>query len=388
MAEHARGIGPMADSERKTDARRDATAMPDLESQQARELGRTAEHPARIPWAGWKKVLMRTFSEMISDRIGLAAAGCAFYATLALFPAISTLVSLYGLAFDPATVEPQLRVLRDLLPRPAFLLISDRVHTLVSQPRGTLTISLIISTLVTLWSSSAGTKSILAALNIAYEEKETRSFIRFQATALTMTLCAILGAALAVALLVFLPAVLDFVPRHFGFEAVEAGTQTLLRVGTPILLLLFVGLSFSLLYRFGPCRRSASWHWITPGSLVATVLWLLASTGFSYYVGHVAGYDATYGPLGAVVGIMMWFFVTAYVVLLGAELNAELELQTAVDSTAGSPRPIGRRGAYVADHVATDCPPARRRPPRSPARWCRRRLPGRPRPCPASPVAG
>ena len=354
MAEHARGIGPMADSERKTDVRRNATAMPDLESQQARELGRTAKHPARIPWAGWKRVLMRTFSEMISDRIGLAAAGCAFYATLALFPAISTLVSLYGLAFDPATVEPQLRVLRDLLPRPAFLLISERVHTLVSQPRGTLTISLIISTLVTLWSSSAGTKSILAALNIAYEEKETRSFIRFQLTALTMTLCAILGAALAVALLVFLPAVLDFVPRHFGFEAVEAGTQTLLRVGTPILLLLFVGLSFSLLYRFGPSRRSASWHWITPGSLVATMLWLLASTGFSYYVGHVASYDATYGPLGAVVGIMMWFFVTAYVVLLGAELNAELELQTAVDSTAGSPRPIGRRGAYVADHVATD----------------------------------
>ena len=354
MAEHARGVGPMADSERKADVRRDATAMPDLESQQAKELGRNAEHPARIPWAGWKRVLMRTFSEMISDRIGLAAAGCAFYATLALFPAISTLVSLYGLAFDPATVEPQLRVLRDLLPRPAFLLISERVHTLVSQPRGTLTISLIVSTLVTLWSSSAGTKSILAALNIAYEEKETRSFIRFQVTALTMTLCAILGAALAVALLVFLPAVLDFVPRHFGFEAVEAGTQTLLKVGTPVLLLLFVGLSFSLLYRFGPCRRSASWHWITPGSLVATVLWLLASTGFSFYVGHVASYDATYGPLGAVVGIMMWFFVTAYVVLLGAELNAELELQTAVDSSAGSPRPIGRRGAYVADHVATD----------------------------------
>ncbi len=354
MAEHARGVGPMADSDRKTEVRRDATAMPDLESRQAQALGRTAEHPARIPWAGWKRVLMRTFSEMISDRIGLAAAGCAFYATLALFPAISTLVSLYGLAFDPATVEPQLRVLRDLLPRPAFLLISERVHTLVSQPRGTLTISLIISTLVTLWSSSAGTKSILAALNIAYEEKETRSFIRFQVTALTMTLCAILGAALAVALLVFLPAVLDFVPRHFGFEAVEAGTQTLLKVGTPILLLLFVGLSFSLLYRFGPCRRSASWHWITPGSLVATVLWLLASTGFSFYVGHVASYDATYGPLGAVVGIMMWFFVTAYVVLLGAELNAELELQTAVDSSAGSPRPIGRRGAYVADHVATD----------------------------------
>lgn len=327
---------------------------PDISSEAARELGRDARQPIQIPWTGWKRVLKRTFSEMISDRIGLAAAGCAFYATLALFPAISTMVSVYGLAFDPSTVEPQLRVLRNLLPRPAFLLISERVHTLVSQPRGTLTISLIIGTLVTLWSASAGTKSILAALNMAYEETETRSFVRFQLTALSMTLCAILGAALAVALLVFLPAVLDFIPRHFGFEAVEAGTQTLIRIGTPLLLLLFVGASFSLLYRFGPSRRSPSWHWVTPGSLVATLLWLLASTGFSYYVGHVASYDATYGPLGAVVGIMMWFFVTAYVVLLGAELNAELELQTAMDSTAGTPRPIGRRGAYVADHVAED----------------------------------
>ena len=354
MAQNARGIGPVSDSDRRTDVRQEATTLPDLDSNAAKALGRTARLPTHIPWAGWKKVLVRTFSEMISDRIGLAAAGCAFYATLALFPAISTMVSVYGLAFDPSTVEPQLRVLRDLLPRPAFQLISERVHTLVSQPRGTLTISLIIGTLITLWSASAGTKSMLAALNIAYEEQETRSFLRFQITALTMTLCAIMGAALAVALLVFLPAVLDFIPRHFGFEAVEAGTQTLLRIGTPLLLLLFVGFSFSLLYRFGPSRRGAGWHWITPGSLVATLLWLLASTGFSYYVGHVASYDATYGPLGAVVGIMMWFFVTAYVVLLGAELNAELELQTGVDSTAGSPRPIGRRGAYVADHVATD----------------------------------
>ena len=345
-AEHRSNQGPR---ERAMSA-----AAPDVSSEAARELGRDAKQPIHIPWTGWKKVLKRTFSEMISDRIGLAAAGCAFYATLALFPAISTMVSVYGLAFDPSTVEPQLRVLRNLLPRPAFLLISERVHTLVSQPRGTLTISLIIGTLVTLWSASAGTKSILAALNMAYEETETRSFVRFQLTALSMTLCAILGAALAVALLVFLPAVLDFIPRHFGFEAVEAGTQTLIRIGTPLLLLLFVGASFSLLYRFGPSRRSPGWHWVTPGSLVATLLWLLASTGFSYYVGHVASYDATYGPLGAVVGIMMWFFVTAYVVLLGAELNAELELQTAMDSTAGTPRPIGRRGAYVADHVAED----------------------------------
>ncbi len=317
-------------------------------------VGRQAHVPTQIPWKGWKQVLKRTFSEMISDRIGLAAAGCAFYGTLALFPAISMLVSIYGLAFDPQTVEPQMKVLKHLLPGPAYTLIDDRIHMLVSKDHGTLTISLIISVLVTMWSSSAGTKSMLAALNIAYDERESRSFFRFQGTALGMTLGGIIGAVLTLALLVFLPALLDFVPQHFHFEIVEHQTQLLIRIGSPVLLVLFIVSAFSLLYRFGPSRQEARWHWVTPGAVVSTVLWLIASAGFSYYVGHVASYDATYGPLGAVIGIMMWFFVTAYVVLLGAELNAELELQTEQDSTVGDPRPLGSRGAFVADHVAED----------------------------------
>ncbi len=317
-------------------------------------IGRHAQVPTQIPWNGWKQVLRRTVTEMISDRIGLAAAGCAFYATLALFPAISMLVSVYGLAFDPQTVEPQMKVLKHLLPGPAYTLIADRIHILVSKDHGTLTISLIVSVLVTMWSSSAGTKSMLAALNIAYDEKEARSFLRFQATALGMTLCGIMGAALTLALLVFLPAALDFVPAHFGMQLIEQQTQLLIRLGSPVLMVLFVAAAFSLLYRFGPSRQEARWHWVTPGAIVSTALWLLASAGFSYYVGHVASYDATYGPLGAVIGIMMWFFVTAYVVLLGAELNAELELQTAQDSTTGESKPLGSRGAFVADHVAEE----------------------------------
>ncbi len=318
-------------------------------------IGRHAHVPTQIPWSGWKQVLKRTFSEMISDRIGLAAAGCAFYATLALFPAISMLVSVYGLAFDPQTVEPQMKVLNHLLPGPAYTLIADRIHTLVSKDQGTLTISLIVSVLVTMWSSSAGTKSMLAALNMAYDEKETRSFLRFQGTALGMTLGGILGAALTLALLVFLPAMLDFLPEHLaGLQVIEEQTQLLIRIGSPVLMVLFVAAAFSMLYRFGPSRQEARWHWVTPGAVVSTLLWLIASAGFSYYVGHIASYDATYGPLGAVIGIMMWFFVTAYVVLIGAELNAELEMQTAQDSTTGDPQPLGSRGAYVADHVADE----------------------------------
>ncbi len=311
----------------------------------AERLGRLAHSPADIPWPGWKQVIRRTFNEMISDRISLVAAGCAFYATLALFPAITMLISLYGLAFDPVTVEPQLQVLQDLLPPSAYQLIADRVHLLVTKPPGALTLGLLISVVVTLWSTTTGTKSILGALNLAYEERERRSFLRFQATAILMTLIALLGAVLGLALLVGLPVALDFI----GMGALSS---VLARIASVALLLIFVVGSLSLLYRFGPSREQPRWRWVTPGSLLATVLWLVASTMFSLYVGRVASYDATYGPLGAVAGMMMWFYVTVYVVLLGAELNAELELQTVRDSTGGPPKPIGRRGAYVADHVA------------------------------------
>ncbi len=308
-------------------------------------LGRTASAPLHIPWRGWRSVLRRTFKEMISDRIPLIAAGCAFYATLAMFPAISMLVSIYGLAFDPRTVEPQLQTLRNLLPPAAFDLISQRVHMLVTQNAGKLGLGLLISTLVTLWSATTGIKGLLSALNIAYEERETRGLLTYQLTAFGMTLGAMLGAVVGLALLVGLPAVMRFV-------GISWHQQQLLRATSLLGLLVFVMVALSLLYRFGPSRRKPRWHWVTPGSVVATLLWLLASFLFSFYVSHFAGYDATYGPLATVVGLMMWFYVTVFVMLLGAELNAELEMQTARDTTEGNSNPIGARGAYVADHVA------------------------------------
>ena len=308
-------------------------------------LGRQARRPHEIPWAGWKRVLRRTATEVITDRVSLVAAGCAFYATLALFPTISMIISIYGLAFDPTTIQPQLAALRDLLPPSAFTLISDRVHVLVSKPPGTLTFSLLVSIGIALWSSATGTKSILGALNLAYEEREKRSFISFQLTAFAMTLCGMVAVAIGIALLVLLPAVESFL-------GISEGAQVLARLASFGMLVFFVLLALSMLYRFGPSRRSASWHWVTPGAILATVMWLAASALFSYYVGHLATYDATYGPLGAVIGVMMWFYVTAFVVLVGAELNAELELQTVRDSTGEPEKTIGRRGAYVADHVA------------------------------------
>jgi membrane protein len=317
----------------------------DTQTAAAIALGRQAMSPQEIPWAGWKRVLHRTGTEIITDRISLVAAGCAFYATLALFPTITMIISIYGLVFDPTTVEPQLAALRDLLPPSAYHLISDRVHVLVSKPPGALTFSLLVSVGIALWSSATGTKSILGALNLAYEEREKRSFISFQLIALGMTLGGMVAAAVGIALLVLLPAALTFL-------GVSTGAQVLVHLASFTMLVAFVLLALSMLYRFGPSRRSPSWSWVTPGALVATMLWVLASALFSYYVGHLASYDATYGPLGAVIGVMMWFYVTAFVVLLGAELNAELELQTVRDSTGEPERVIGRRGAYVADHVA------------------------------------
>lgn len=310
-------------------------------------LGRHAESPAGIRWPGWQAVLRRTALEMLTDRVALVAAGCAFYGTLALFPAISMLISVYGLMFDTQTVLPQLAVLRDLLPPAAFQLIAERVQMLVAKPPGALTISLLTSTAVTLWSSAAGTKSIIAALNLAYEEREQRKFLAYQGIAFSITLCVIMGTVVGLSLLVALPAALDF----FGFASHQ---RLMIRVVSLVLLVSSVMLGLSLLYRYGPSREMPRWAWVTPGSSLATVIWVIASSLFSYYVATFATYDATYGPLGTVVGVMMWFYVTAYAVLLGAELNAELELQTVRDSTDGPPRPLGRRGAYVADHVAED----------------------------------
>jgi membrane protein len=318
-----------------------------LQAPNAAALGRLANSPSEIPWAGWRAVIRRTLWEMLTDRVSLVAAGCAFYGTLALFPAMTMLISIYGLVFDPATVEPQLILLRDLLPPAAYTLIDDRLRELVSRPPSTLGIGLLVSTTVALWSSASGVKSIITAINLAYEEREQRSFLRYQLTAFTITILAILSVVIGLGVLVVLPAVLAFV-------GIPPSQKVLLRLASFGLLLLGVLVGLSLLYRFGPCRNSPRWHWVTPGSIVATLLWISASALFSWYVATFSTYDAAYGPLGTVVAFMMWLFVTVYAVLLGAELNAELELQTVRDSTNGAPKPFGRRGAYVADHVAED----------------------------------
>ncbi len=273
--------------------------------------------PWNLPGNAWSGVLGRTWGAISSDRVSLSASGCAFWATLALFPAISMLVSIYGLVFDPTTVAPQLEQLRPLLPPAAFDLISKQVQSLVSHGGTTLGASLLVSTALALWTASTGTKSMLSALNLVYSTEESRGFLRFQATGLLLTLFAIVGAVLGLAILVLLPAVL-------GFIGLSWHLQGLLALAGHVLLVLFVLAALSLLYRLGPNRPGARWRFATPGSVLATILWLIASVLFSLYVGHVATYDTTYGPLGAVAGVMIWFWVSSYLVLAGAELDNEL----------------------------------------------------------------
>ena len=265
----------------------------------------------------WWRLIRATFAHMVTDQAGLVAAGCAFYATLALFPAITMLVFIYGLVFDPATVEPQLAVLEELLPPEAFALIASRLHQLVVQPRGTLELGLWISLAVSFYSAAAGMRSMFSALNLAFGAVDRRGLIVFNAVALAMTLVAIMGAAAGIALLVFLPVVIAGV----GLDAYSA---LLVRGASFGLLLAYLMVALALLYRFGPARR-ASGHWFSVGAVLATVLWLVASAGLSAYIDHVASYDVTYGSIGAVVAIMMWFYVSAYVVLLGAELDAQIQ---------------------------------------------------------------
>ena len=285
------------------------------------------------PWPAWRNVLHGTLRASISDRVALAAAGCAFFATLALFPAMSMLISLYGLAANPRVVEQQVLWLHEMLPPSAYWLIADRLHHLVIQPRARLGVGLAVSLLITFWSATVGMRSMLAALTIAYGGHRRR-FLHFLAVSLAMTLVAVLGAVLAIAVLVCMPAIFHFVyPWAWRLRVIHlASIAVLLGFGV---------LSVALLYRFGPAPPRPGRTWITPGAALALSLWLVASGLLTFYIDHIATFGATYGPLGAVVAVMLWFFVTAYAVLLGAELNAQLERFTAdlsPDSTTLMPQ--------------------------------------------------
>ena len=236
-------------------------------------------------------------------------------------------------------------MLGSVLPAQAYDVVIEQIHRISAASGGTLGWGLALSLGLALWSANAGTQAMMAALNIAYEEPERRSLFRYYLNAFTFTIIGILGGVVVLLAILYVPILFAFAGYSHAFEVV-------VRVARWPFLGLFVLFLLALLYRYGPCRRSAKWHWVSVGSLFAMVVWLIASAAFSLYVSNFATYDRVYGSLGAVIILLFWLYISFYIVLVGAEINAELELQTAKDTTEGTPRPMGKRGAFVADHVA------------------------------------
>ena len=306
--------------------------------------GRDADSPAVIPPRGWLEVLRRVWDEIGKDNMSIIAAGCAFYALLALFPAITALVAIYGIVADPGTIEQQISALGGVVPKEALDLLNTQAHAVAAAGPTKLGRGAALALLIALYSATSGVKTLFEALNIAYEEEETRSFLRLNISAFGFTVVAVIGVAAAIAVIVGLPVLLAYLPLG------PLG-EWLARIGFWILLVAMLLCGLALLYRFGPSRAPANWRWVTPGSLTAATLWLASSVAFSLYVAKFATYNQTYGTLGGVVILLIWLYISAFVILLGAELNAEAELQTQRDTTTGPPMPMGRRQAYVADHT-------------------------------------
>jgi membrane protein len=308
------------------------------------DRGRSADIPTQVPARGWKDVLTRVKVEAKQDNVSLLGGGVAFFGLLALIPALVALVSLYGLFADPADVERQMEDTLTAAPAEVRDLITQQLSSITDSASGALGLTAILSILVALWSASSGVKNLIAGVNAAYDEDETRGFVKLRAVSLAFTLGAILFVVVSILLIAVLPSVL---------ADTGLGTAGRFIVGGLRWVLLFVAmlLGLSLLYRYGPDRDGARWSWVSPGAILATVLWLIGSVGFAIYTANFGKYNETYGSLGVVVVVMLWLWITALAVLLGAELNAELERQTKKDTTRGDPQAMGHRRATAADTV-------------------------------------
>ncbi|AWB47653.1 ribonuclease [Gemmobacter aquarius] len=304
--------------------------------------GREAVRPRDIPAEGWKDIALRVWKSLGEDKLLLIAAGVTFYLLLALFPALGSFVALYGLIADPATVAEHVSLLQGVMPGPATELLSTQMTRLAGAQSGDLGLSAIIALLISLWSANGGVKAIFEGVNIAYDEQEKRSFLRLTLATLAFTLGAMVLLIALIGALAVLPAVLALAP----FGEVTEIVVSLLR--WPLILVL-IGLALAVLYRFAPSRTPPEWKWVTWGSGLATVLWVAASVAFSVYLESFADFGASYGAMAAPIAFLLWVWISIIVILLGAEVNAEMEHQTAHDTTAGSEKPMGQRGAEVAD---------------------------------------
>jgi membrane protein len=304
--------------------------------------GRESTTPLQIPRAGWKDILWRTYEQINEDRLLAIAAGVVFYGLLAVFPAITALVSCYGLFADASTISDNLQTLAMVLPAGSFQIVQDQIARVLAKGQASLGFSFLFGIALALWSANAGVKAVIDALNVVYDEREKRGFFKLNALSLGLTAGGIAALMVMVSAVVAFPLALDSI----GLADDSKLAVSLAR--WPLLLLVMM-VALGLLYRVGPSRPSARWQWLGAGTVAAAMLWLGGSLLLSWYLGNFGNYDATYGSLGAAIGLMMWMWMSAIIVLCGAELNAEIEHQTATDTTVGPGRPMGARGASMAD---------------------------------------
>jgi membrane protein len=310
------------------------------------DRGRSATSPWQMPAAAWKEVAIRVWNESWVDNIGLVAAGVAFYGFLALVPLLGILVLGYGLFAEPATVIEHVMVMLRILPPDVAELIGQLLLRSVDASSETSGYGILFGLLLALYAGGNGAGAIMTALNIAYEEEERRSLAHFYAISLAITAAAVLIALLALAAIAAVQSMERVLPKASGLAVVFG------KAGLYGVLGLMAASVAATLFRYGPSREDARWEWLTPGSIFTAVIWLALTAGFSFYVTKLTNYDATYGSIAAIVMLLTWMYLSAYVFLFGAELNAELEHQTAKDSTTGRPEDLGERGAWAADHVA------------------------------------
>ena len=303
--------------------------------------GREAGSPLEMTPRGWRDVLARTWSQFNEDQIAAVAGGVTFFGLLAMFPAMAAFVSLYGLFADVTQARQQLRLLAGFMPHDVLVFVGDEMIRIAGGAHASLGVAFVLSFLFSLWSANGAVKALFHGLNIAYEERERRGLVKLNLISLAFTICAIVFALLAFSAVIVAPVVLNYL-------GLDAGSVWLAALRWPALMLMLIG-GLALVYRYGPSRQQSRWRWISVGGAAAAVLWVGASLLFSWYVSNFAHYDRTYGSLGAVIGFMFWLWYSTIIVLFGAELNAELEHQTAVDTTTGPPLPMGTRGAKMAD---------------------------------------
>jgi membrane protein len=321
----------------------EAAQVPSLREGEAGR-GRQADTPAEIPLRGWRDILSRVYRNIGKDRVIAIAAGVTFYSLLAIFPAIAAFVAIYSLFADPATVASNVESLSGLLPGGAIEIIREQMTRIASHGKSTLGWTFVSGLLVSLWSANAGVKSLFDALNLVYNEEEKRGFIKLNLLSMTFTIAGILFAIFGTV------AVLG-VPVALGHVGLGSATELIVRIGRWPVLLVLIALALAFVYRHGPSRSRPKWRWISWGSAFAAIVWIVLSILFSWYAANFGSYNQTYGSLGAVVGFMIWLWLSTIVILVGAELDAEMEHQTARDTTTGGPKQLGARGASMADTV-------------------------------------